>query len=100
MTTGAARREVTVGLVVVAAVAGFLGMVALAGGGPGFLAATKTFDVIFRDGQGLREGSAVRIAGIDAGRVTDIELVEHEGALCARVRIALPTKLYKKLRQD
>jgi phospholipid/cholesterol/gamma-HCH transport system substrate-binding protein len=96
----ASRREVLVGLVVVAALAGFLGLLTLAGGGPGFLARTRTFDAIFRDGQGLREGSAVRIAGIDAGRVVDIDLIEHEGSLRARVRIALPATLYKKLRQD
>jgi len=100
MNARASRREVTVGLVVVVAVAGFLGLLALAGGGPGFLAPTRTFDVIFRDGQGIREGSAVRIAGIDAGRVVDIDLTEHDGSLRARVKIALPARLYKKLRQD
>jgi phospholipid/cholesterol/gamma-HCH transport system substrate-binding protein len=94
------QREVWVGAVLVAAVAGFIGLLALAGGGPGFLARTRSFDVLFRDGQGLREGSAVRIAGIDAGRVTNIDLVEHEGSLRAQVRIAMPTHLYKKLKQD
>lgn len=100
MSARASSREVVVGAVIVAAVAGFIGLLTLAGGGPGFLAPTRTFDVIFRDGQGLREGSAVRIAGIDAGRVVDIDLIEHEGSLRARVKIALPTHLYKKLRQD
>ncbi len=42
----------------------------------------------------------MRIAGIDAGRVTNIDLVEHDGSLRAQVRIALPTTLYKKLKQD
>lgn len=100
MIARASRREVLVGSILAAAVAGFLGLLTLAGGGPGFLASTRTFDVIFRDGQGLREGSAVRIAGIDAGRVVDIDLVEHEGSLRARVKIALPATLYKKLKQD
>lgn len=100
MNARASRREVLVGLVVVVAAAGLLGLLALAGGGPGFLAQMRTYDVIFRDGHGLREGTAVRIAGIDAGRVTDIDLIEYEGTLRARVRIALPARLSQKLRQD
>src|SRR4051794_13645639 len=93
-------REVWVGLVIVVALLGLLGLLGLAGGGPAFLTARRTFDVIFRDGQGLRVGSTVRIAGIDAGRVVDINLTEVDGALRARVQIALPTELAKKLRQD
>ena len=100
MNARASRREVLVGSILVASVAAFLGLLTLAGGGPGFLAATRTFDVVFRDGQGLREGSAVRIAGIDSGRVVHIDLIEHDGSLRARVRIALPIALYKKLKQD
>ena len=96
----ASRRELVVGLVMVAALAGFLGMLILAGGGPGFLSQSRTIDVIFRDGQGLREGSPVRIAGIDSGHVTDINLIEFEGTMRARVRIALPTQLAIKLKQD
>ena len=94
------KREVLVGGVVVAAIAGLLGLLTMAGGGPGFLAPRRTIDVVFRDGQGIREGSAVRIAGIDAGRVVDIDLFEYEGSLRARVRISLPVKLAKKLKQD
>ena len=50
----ASRRELVVGLVMVAALAGFLGMLVLAGGGPAFLSQNRTIDVFFRDGQGLR----------------------------------------------
>jgi phospholipid/cholesterol/gamma-HCH transport system substrate-binding protein len=100
MNAHASKRELLVGLVIVVAIGGLLGLLALAGGGPGFLTTRRTFDVIFRDGQGLREGSAVRVAGIDAGRVIDIDLVEYEGTIRARVRIALPVHLAKKLRQD
>ncbi len=93
-------RDVTVGLVVIAALAGLLGLMSLASDGPGFLAAQKTIDVVFRDGQGIRVGSPVRVAGLDAGNVVDLDLVEVEGTLRARVRISLPTNLVKKLRQD
>jgi phospholipid/cholesterol/gamma-HCH transport system substrate-binding protein len=96
----ASRREVLVGLVVVAALGGIFALLVMAGDGPGYLASHRTIDVYFRDGQGLREGSTVRIAGIDSGRVVDIDLVEVENTVQARVKIALPFELAKKLRQD
>jgi phospholipid/cholesterol/gamma-HCH transport system substrate-binding protein len=100
MSVQAKRREVLVGLVIVAALAGFLTMLSFASGGVGYLTSHRTIDVYFKDGQGLREGTSVRIAGIDAGRVQDINLVDHEGFLQARIRIALPVHLARKLRQD
>jgi phospholipid/cholesterol/gamma-HCH transport system substrate-binding protein len=94
------NREVLVGLVCVVALIGLMAMLVMAGGGPGFLASYRSIDVYYRDGQGVREGSSVRIAGIDAGRVTAVDLVECEDGLRARVRIALPVHLARKLRQD
>ncbi|MDR3618987.1 MAG: MlaD family protein [Paludisphaera borealis] len=93
-------REVWIGLLVIGALAGLLGLVGLASDGPGFLAPQKTINVIFRDGQGIRVGSPVRIAGLDAGNVVDLSLVEVEGSLRAQVRLSLPTSLLKKLKQD
>jgi phospholipid/cholesterol/gamma-HCH transport system substrate-binding protein len=93
-------REIWVGLIVIVAVAGLIGLVGLASDGPGFLAPQKTIDVVFRDGQGIRVGSPVRVAGLDTGNVIDLDLVEVEGTLRARVRISLPANLVKKLRQD
>jgi phospholipid/cholesterol/gamma-HCH transport system substrate-binding protein len=95
-----AVRDIVVGLVVIAALAGLVGLMRVASDGPGFLAPQKTIDVIFRDGQGIRVGSPVRVAGLDAGNVVDLDLVEVEGTLRARVRISLPSSLVKKLRQD
>jgi phospholipid/cholesterol/gamma-HCH transport system substrate-binding protein len=89
-----------VGLIVIAAVGGLLALVVMASDGPGFLAPQRTIDVVFRDGQGIRIGSPVRVAGLDTGNVVDIDLVEVEGTLRARVRISLPARLVKKLRQD
>jgi phospholipid/cholesterol/gamma-HCH transport system substrate-binding protein len=77
-----------------------LALLAIAGGGPGDLASKRTVDVVFRDGQGVRVGSPVRVAGIDAGQVVDIDLTEHEGSLRARLKLALPASLVKKLKQD
>lgn len=93
-------REILVGLVIVATLGGLVALLGVAGGGPGFMKTRRTIDVIFRDGQGIRVGSPVRVAGIDAGQVVDIDLAEKEGALRARVKIALPVELAKKLRQD
>jgi phospholipid/cholesterol/gamma-HCH transport system substrate-binding protein len=100
MSTRSSAREVWVGLIVIVAMAGLLGLVSMASDGPGFLAPQRTIDVIFRDGQGIRIGSPVRVAGLDTGNVVDIDLVEVEGTLRARVRISLPSGLVKKLRQD
>ena len=96
----ATMREVRVGVVVVLALVGLLGFVALAGGGPGFLTARRTIDVVFRDGQGVRVGAPVRVAGIDAGRVTQVDLKEVEGILRARVRLAITEELAARLKQD
>ena len=93
-------REIWVGLIVIAAIAGLIGLVGLASDGPGFLAPQRTIDVVFRDGQGIRVGSPVRVAGLDTGNVVDLDLVQVEGTLRAKVRISLPAKLVKMMRQD
>ncbi|HWE40593.1 MAG TPA: MlaD family protein [Isosphaeraceae bacterium] len=93
-------REVWVGLVLVLALAGFAGLLVLAGGGPGYLTSRRHIDVVFKDAQGIRVGSPVRVAGLDAGRVSAVELIEVEGALQARLRLAVPEDLASKLRQD
>jgi phospholipid/cholesterol/gamma-HCH transport system substrate-binding protein len=95
-------REIWVGLIVIVAIAGLIGLVGLASDGPGFLAPQRIIEVVFRDAQGLRVGSPVRIAGLDTGNVIDIDVVESkvDGSLRAKVRISLPAKLVKKLRQD
>ena len=93
-------RDVSVGLVVIAAIAGLLALVTMASDGPGFLAPQRKIDVVFRDAQGVRIGSPVRVAGLDTGNVVDVDLVEVEGTLRARVRITLPASLVKKMRDD
>jgi len=93
-------QEILVGLVVLACLGGMVSLVALAVGGPGFLANRRTIDVIFKDGQGVRVGSAVQIAGLTSGRVEGVDLVEIDGHLRARVRMTIPESLAGKLKQD
>ncbi|HEY2155756.1 MAG TPA: MlaD family protein, partial [Isosphaeraceae bacterium] len=100
MSTRSAGHEVRVGLVAVVALGGLITLLVLAGDGPGFLTTRRQIEVDFRDGQGIRAGNAVRIAGIDAGRVTEVTLAEVDGSLKARVTIAVPDDLAAKLKQD
>jgi phospholipid/cholesterol/gamma-HCH transport system substrate-binding protein len=100
MSTRSTAREFWVGLIVIVALAGLAALVSMASDGPGFLAPHRTVDVIFHDAQGIRIGSSVRVAGLDTGNVVDVDLVEVEGTLRARVRVSLPAALVKKLRQD
>ena len=100
MIARASGREIRVGLVVVVALAALMGLLALAGGGPGFLADRRQIDVDFKNGQGIRPGSQVRIAGVESGRVVGVTLAEVEGSLRARVRLAVPADLAVRLKED
>lgn len=100
MSVRSSGREIRVGLVVVVALAALMGLLAMASGGPGFLSDRRQIDVDFRNGQGIRPGSQVRIAGVESGRVVTVTLAEVEGSLRARVRLAVPADLAVRLRQD
>ena len=93
-------RELRVGFLIVLVFAALGGLFALAAGGPGFLTHRRLIDVDFRDGQGIRPGSPVRIAGIDSGRVMAVTLAEVDGMLRARVRVAIPDDLANRLKTD
>ncbi len=93
-------REVRVGVIVLLGLAGLASLIAIASGGPGFLAERRMLDVVFRNGQGIRVGSPVRVAGIESGRVTAVDLVEKDGILHARVRLFVPETIATRLRQD
>jgi phospholipid/cholesterol/gamma-HCH transport system substrate-binding protein len=100
MSARASGREIRVGLVVVLALAALMGLLAMAGGGPGFLADRRQIDVDFRNGQGIRPGSQVRIAGVESGRVVGVTLAEVEGSLRARVRLSVPADLAGRMKED
>ena len=100
MSGRASGREIRVGLVIVLALAALIGLLAMAGGGPGFLTNRRQIDVDFKNGQGIRPGSQVRIAGVESGRVMAVTLAEVEGSLRARVRLAVPADLAIRLKSD
>ena len=90
-------RDVAVGLVVIAAIAGCSASVSVASDGPGFLAPQKTVDVIFHDGQGIRVGSPVRVAGTGRRERRRSRPGRGRRAAPRRVRISLPANLLEKL---
>jgi phospholipid/cholesterol/gamma-HCH transport system substrate-binding protein len=101
MNTRSKRLDFLVGLVVACAGAAGLGLFFVASGGPGYLTTSRTsVDVLFRDAQGLRVGQAVRVAGLEAGRVAAVSLHHAEGQVRARVRISVPSDLAGRLKQD
>jgi phospholipid/cholesterol/gamma-HCH transport system substrate-binding protein len=100
MNSRSSAGEFLVGVIVIVAMIGLIALVSVATDGPGFLAPHRSIDVVFRDAQGIRVGSPVRVAGLDTGNVTNVDLVDVDGALRARVRISLPAGLVKKMRQD
>ncbi len=101
MSTRSRAREVWVGLVVIVAVAGLLGLVTMASDGPGFLAPQRTHrrGLSRRPGHSHRQSRCAWPVSTPATWLT-VDLVEVEGSLRARVRISLPASLVKKLRQD
>ena len=93
-------RELRVGLILLVALAGLVGLLVLASVGPGFLGPRRTLEVIFKDGQGIRAGCPVRVAGIDAGRVLGVELYESEEGLRVKIRVSMPVDVADRLKQD
>lgn len=93
-------RELRVGLVVLVGVAALLSLLVLARVGPGFLGPRRTLDVVFKDGQGIRVGCPVRVAGVDAGRVLEVRLFEDDDGLRVRLKLTLPAEVADHFRQD
>jgi phospholipid/cholesterol/gamma-HCH transport system substrate-binding protein len=95
-----AARELRVGLVVLVGLTALLSLLVLARVGPGFLGPRRSLDVIFKDGQGIRVGCPVRVAGVDAGRVLAVRLVQTDDGLRVRLTLTLPAEVADHLRQD
>jgi phospholipid/cholesterol/gamma-HCH transport system substrate-binding protein len=93
-------RELLAGWVALIGIGVIAAVFVIGSGGPGFFSPRRTIDVLFRNGQSIRIGSPVRVAGLETGRVTAVDLAEVNGLLQARVRLSIPAELAAKLRQD
>jgi phospholipid/cholesterol/gamma-HCH transport system substrate-binding protein len=93
-------RELRVGLLMLGGLGGLALLFFLSSAGPGFLGPRRLIDVTFRNGQGIRAGCPVRVAGIDAGRVAAVELYEGDDGLRVKLSISLPGEIADRLRQD
>src|SRR5689334_9048265 len=67
-------RETLVRRMIVMAVVGLLALLGLIRSVSWVLRGKQTIEVVFRDCQGIRVGSPVRLAGIDTGEVLKVEL--------------------------
>lgn len=63
-----------------------------------FVSAAASYRALFLDTGGLRVGAPVRIAGVDAGRVTDIAIAG--AAVAVSFRVDAPTPLGNRTRVD
>ncbi len=93
-------RELRVGLVVLLGLGALFSLLVLARVGPGFLGPRRTIDVVFKDGQGIRVGCPVRVAGVDAGRVLEVKLFQADDGLRVRLKLTLPSEVADHLMQD
>ena len=96
----ATSRELQVGVVMIVTLLAIGALLVLASSGPGYLTSRRAIDVVFRDAQGLRVGCPVRVAGLDAGRVSAVDLTEIDGVLHAKATLTIPKDLAERLRQD
>ena len=83
-------RDVVVGLLVIAALVGLLGLMRVASDGPG--SSRRRRRSTWSSATARASGSAARCGspGSTPGNVVDLDLIEVEGTLRARVRISLP----------
>ncbi|MBM4390610.1 MAG: MCE family protein [Deltaproteobacteria bacterium] len=94
-------QELRVGLFVMA----FISLIALAafvlGGGTEAFSARYKVHAHYVDVQGLKQGAVVRLAGIDVGEVTKVELAERQGeAKNVHVEITLREEFRPKITRD
>lgn len=82
------KREVTVGSLVILAVALFAGTAILFGGG--HISRAQDVQVDFHEVSGLKPGSPVRVSGVGVGRVERIDL---EGVGRVRVTFSVPPRI-------
>ena len=75
-------------------------LIFLMSGTGGWLTAKITLRSYFDNAAGLREGAPVRLAGVDIGNVTKVEIVQGKPATPVEVTMKVNTKYLFNLRKD
>jgi phospholipid/cholesterol/gamma-HCH transport system substrate-binding protein len=88
-----------VGVFVVVALAGFVGVIYVLGARARLFEARYTIHADFTEVGGLREGATVRLAGVQIGRVSDVHLPPHPGGK-VRVDFTIGKQFADRIRRD
>jgi phospholipid/cholesterol/gamma-HCH transport system substrate-binding protein len=92
--------QLRVGLTVVAASATLAVLIFLMSGTGGWFTRKITLRSYFDNAGGLREGAPVRLAGVDIGNVTRVQIINGKAATPVEVTMKVNTKFSFNLRKD
>ena len=92
-------RKLRVGIFILVAVGAFLGMIYALGARARLFEAKYTIHAEFTEVGGLTEGATVRLAGVQIGRVSDVNLPGQPGGK-VRVALAIAERFADRVRKD
>ena len=92
-------RKLRVGIFVLVALAAFLGMIYALGAKSRLFEAKYTIHAEFSEVGGLAEGATVRLAGVQIGRVSGVELPSQPGGK-VRVDLSIARRFSDRVRKD
>jgi phospholipid/cholesterol/gamma-HCH transport system substrate-binding protein len=93
-------REVKVGVFVLAGLLAAGVVIFLIGEERGLFAASVSYQIVFKDVQGLKGGSAVRMGGVDVGSVTNVGYSGDSNDARLYVSISVAKDEARRIRQD
>lgn len=100
MTTSERARNLRVGAFILLALGVLVAAVFVIGQERSMFRAKTRVYTSFRDINGLVVGAPVRLAGVDVGRVTDIEFSSDPAAIEARVELSVEDRFMSRVRAD
>ena len=92
-------RKLRVGVFVLVALVAFLGMIYALGAKSRLFESKYTIHAAFSEVGGLSQGATVRLAGVQIGRVADVELPSHPGGK-VRVDLSIARRFADRVRTD
>jgi phospholipid/cholesterol/gamma-HCH transport system substrate-binding protein len=93
------RAKVRVGIFVLISLAAFLGVIYMLGARARLFESRYTLHAEFTEVGGLQEGATVRLAGVQIGRVSRVELPRQPGGK-VRVSMKIATQFADRIRKD